>query len=175
MFRGKKFFNLITLSIIGLVGASVLTYFSFAQNYDELIESNLINRILHFVMPKHDVWLYAVTEPNTYTIHFDGNWSTSWNMNNMSMTYDQETNLIANNFIKDWWSFVWWARSKTWAVEYSDQEEVINLTTEDWGVVTLYAQRETEISYTIEYCQEKLEWPWCDVVETWIWYTTSEL
>ena len=113
MFRGKKFFNLITLSIIGLVGASVLTYFSFAQNYDELIESNLINRILHFVMPKHDVWLYAVTEPNTYTIHFDGSWATEGIVSDVTGYYSDVIQLPSNTvewnkFEKLWYLWYWW-------------------------------------------------------------------
>jgi multisubunit Na+/H+ antiporter MnhC subunit len=73
MFRVKKFLSLTAIVIGGLIGASMLTYFSFAQNYDELIKENLIKRVLHFMMPEHNVYLYAVTEANTYRIVFDEN------------------------------------------------------------------------------------------------------
>jgi hypothetical protein len=89
----------------GLIGASMLTYFSFAQNYETLWD-RLFDRVLQFIMPKHDIWLYAETEPNTYTVLFDGNWW-MWSMSGMDMTYDVEVNLLANNFTRNWYIF-WW-------------------------------------------------------------------
>ena len=173
MFKGKKFLSSMAFVIGGVIGASMLTYFSFAQNYDELIWSNLVNRIFSFIMPKHDVYLYAVTEPNTYTVHFDENWWT-WHMEDMTLHYDQVQNLIPNSFTKEWRSFKWWSRTETWDVEFLDQTEVLNLTSTDLSVVTLYAQWETGISYIIEYCLEDLEWSWCNVVGTGIGYTTDD-
>lgn len=125
-------------------------------------------------MPDRSVYLYAVTEPNTYTIYFDGNGSTAWSMGSMSMTYDREANLLANGYTKEWFEFKWWSSSKTGEVEYQDQSEVKNLTAEDWGEVVLYAKREGEISYIIEYCQENVGWTWCDVVGTGVGYTTAD-
>ncbi len=152
----------------GLIGASMLTYFSFAQNYDELIGSNLVNSIFSFIMPKHDVYLYAVTEPNTYTIRFDVNGG-YWAMDNLEMTYDKTwVYLPLNTLVKDWAVFNWWNTEPWWTwTGFADWAEVFNLTTEDWGEVRLYAQRAEEISYTIEYCLENIAWTWCDVVETW--------
>lgn len=125
-------------------------------------------------MPNNAVYLYAITEPNTYTIYFDGNWSTSWNMSGMDMTYDKEKNLLKNLFIKDWFIFKWWSSTKTWTVEYLDQSEVKNLTAEDKGSITLYAQRGREIPYTINYYQQNIAWTWYDLVGTGIEYTTTE-
>ena len=65
-------------------------------------------------MPSYTVYLYAITEPNTYTIYFDGNGSTSWSMDSMYMTYDVEKNLLANKFTKDWYTFGWWSSTATW-------------------------------------------------------------
>lgn len=150
----------------GLVVALLPTHFSVAQNYNSLTSSDLINRILEFIMPSQDVRIYAVTEPNKYTIHFDGNWSSSWSMTSMEMIeYDQEVNLIKNKFVKNGYTFKWWSSSTTWAVEYLDQSNVKNLTEEDWGEVTLYAQRiewtwTVEVYYSVNYYQENADDTW---------------
>lgn len=165
MFRIRKFISLTALVIGGLVVAWLPMYFSFAQNY-ETLGSELNNLILSFIMPDHPVYLYAVTAPNTYTVHFDANgWA--WTMDDTGMTYDQEVTLPLNKFTFNWRSFAWWSTGAVWDVVYADgQTGVSNLTTEDWWLVTLYAQRESEIPYIIEYCQQKVTWSWCDVVET---------
>ena len=167
----KKFFSRSVLVIGGLIGAVLPIYFSVAQNYDTI---DLYSWTLHFLMPKHPVYLYAVTAPNTYTVNFDGNWSTAWSMGSMDMTYDQEVNLLANNFTRDWYTFEWWSRSAMWSVEYVDQEGVKNLTSTDLWTVTLYAKRALEASYTAIYYQENVDWTWYDFVETWTEYTTSD-
>lgn len=150
----------------GLIWALLLNNFSFAQTYGPT-ESDLLGKSFKFLMPSHSLYLYAITAPNTYTIHFDGNGSTSWNMDTMNMIYGEKENLLANNFIKDWFVFQWWASSESWEVEYLDQEEVSNLTTVDSWEVILYAQRtDSEVPYIVEYYQENLAWTWYDLVET---------
>ena len=124
-------------------------------------------------MPSYTVYLYAITEPNTYTIYFDGNGSTSWSMDSMYMTYDVEKNLLANKFTKDWYTFGWWSSTATWTVEYLDQAEVKNLTADKLGEVTLYAQRETKVPYTAEYYLENVAWTWYDLVFLEVLYWTS--
>ena len=155
----------------GLMITSLFTHFSVAQNYGP-VDSNLINRILNFLMPNYAVYLYAITEPNTYTIYFDGNGSTSWSMGSMSMIYDNIESLLENNFTKDWFVFGWWSSSKTWMVEYLDQAEVKNLTADNWWEVILYAQRaaDVQVPYTIGYYQENVVWTWYDLVDTSIEY-----
>lgn len=154
----------------GLIGASLLTHFSVAQNYWPTA-SNLLGKSFKFLMPNYSLYLYAITEPNRYTIHFDGNWSTSWNMSNMNVLYDQSVNLIPNKFIKDWFTFEWWSTSVAWGVEYLDQAEVSNLTTINSWEITLYAQRtDKEVPYIIEYYQENVDWTWYDLVSTGIDY-----
>lgn len=115
-------------------------------------------------MPKHDIYLYAVAEPNEYDIHFDANWWV-WSMADLHMKYDEKKSLPDNEFTRDWFTFKWWSTNSWWPEEFENQTEVINLTATHSWVVTLYAQRESEISYTIEYCLERLTWSWCDIVE----------
>ena len=143
MSKFKKFLSLTLLLIGGVAGTLMLPGFCVAQSYAE-IENYLLERLFTFIMPDHSVYLYAVTEPNIYTIYFDGNWGV-WTMNTMAMTYDKEENLLANSFTRDWYIFKWWSSSATWDVEYLNNSGVINLTAENLWVVTLYAQREQEI------------------------------
>lgn len=149
-----------------LVGIFLPTHFSVAQNYHDLTENSFLNRLLNFIMPNYEIYLHATTEPNRYTIYFDGNWGV-WTMSTMSMIYDKEKNLIPNNFTRDWYSFQWRSSDRAWTVEYLDQAEVKNLTTEYSGKVTLYAQRiQSEAHYIIEYRQENVAWTWYELVET---------
>ncbi len=167
MFRVKNFLSL-TVFVIGVVAGTLLfPCFSFAQNYWRLGNDLFWYASFSFIMPNTSVYLYAETEPNTYKIYFDGNWSTLWSMGIMDMVYDQEANLLPNNFVRDWYTFEWWSTSRTWPVEYLDQAEVKNLTIEDLWTVTLYAQRSgSNVPYTIEYYQENVDWTWYDLVET---------
>ena len=166
MFRVKKFLSLTALVIGGLIAVSLLLCFSVAQSYDS-IDVSLIDRILHFIMPKRNVYLYAITEPNTYTVSFSGNWGT-WVMSGMNMVYDKTgVNLPLNEFTRDWYSFLWWSRSESWDVEYLNGAEVSNLTyVESWSVI-LYAQRwGLEVPYIIEYYKENVDWTWYDLIGT---------
>lgn len=171
MFKIKRYLSL-TLLVIGVwAGAFLLTDFSVAQNYYMPTGNDLFGKLLRFVMPDSPVYWYAITEPNTYTIYFDWNWDTSWSMSGMSMVYDQKRNLLPNGFERDWYIFKWWSSSEWWEVEYLDQTGVINLTTEDWWEVVLYAQRsEAGVPYIIEYYQENVAWTWYDLVWTGIGY-----
>ena len=154
----------------GLVGALLPTHFSVAQSF-WLNPSDLWNPSLTFTMPDYSVYLYAVTEANTYTISFDANgWV--WSMTGLDMTYDKAKLLPKNTFTNEWLSFLWWSENPWWPVQYLDQKGVKNLTTEDWGEVILYAQWWTQVSYTVEYYKENLEW-WYDVV-TWVQYGASD-
>ena len=165
MLKIKKIFSWIVLVIGGLMGALLPMNFSVAQNYGPT-DDNLFFRSFTFRMPNYPLYLYVITEPNTYRIHFNGNWSTSWSMDSMNMTYDEERYLLENKFIKDGYDFQWWSRSVTWAVEYLDKSWVKNLTTVNSGEVTLYAQREWGVTYVVEYYQENVAWTGYDLVWT---------
>ncbi len=89
--------------------------------------------------PYHD--LYAVWEPISYTIKFDKNAEdASGTMADESFNYDEMKALTANAFTRQDYTFQGWATSADSSeVAYTDTQSVINLTSEDNGVVTLYA------------------------------------
>ena len=94
--------------------------------------------------------LYAKWTPNTYTVHFNGNGSTSGTMSDMNFTYDVAQNLTANGFNRTGYTFAGWANEADGAVVYGDQVSVINLTTTNNATVTLYAKW-TANTYTVHF------------------------
>ena len=71
-------------------------------------------------------------------------------MSDLSMTYDELKTLSANAYAKTGYKFLGWNRSSTaTSVQYSDQQNVKNLTNKNGAVVTLYAiwQKTITISY----------------------------
>ena len=95
--------------------------------------------------------LYAQWKPNTYTIKFNGNGSTSGSTADLSMTYDTAKNLTANGFVKSGYHFTGWnTKSDGSGTSYYDKQSVKNLTTTNGGTVTLYAQWDTN-SYIIAF------------------------
>ncbi len=101
-------------------------------------------------IPEKDETLTAEWTANIYTIRFDGNGATSGNMSDLSMTYDELKTLSANAYAKTGYKFLGWNTSSTaTSVQYSDQQNVKNLTNKNGAVVTLYAiwQKTITISY----------------------------
>ena len=96
------------------------------------------------------VTLYAQWRANTYTIHFDGNTADSGSMTDQSMTYDQAASLTANGYSKTGYTFIGWnTQPDGGGTAYTDGQTVSNLTSEEGGTVTLYAQwRATPIPST---------------------------
>ena len=87
------------------------------------------------------VTLYARWEPNTYTVHFDPVISVNGEMADQSFAYDTPQKLTANGFSKTTGEWLRWnTASDGSGTDYDDQAEVVNLTAEDGGTVTLYAQ-----------------------------------
>ena len=85
--------------------------------------------------------LYANWIANDYTVKFDGNGSTSGNMADMTCKYDESFNLTENKFVRNNYEFIGWNTKKDGSgQDYKDKESVKNLTGEDDGTVTLYAQ-----------------------------------
>ena len=82
----------------------------------------------------------ANARANTYKINYNGNGSTSGNMASSMFTYDSKSNLRANAFKRDNYVFKGWSSNKEGDnVDYKDKQEVLNLTSVDSGVITLYA------------------------------------
>ena len=85
--------------------------------------------------------LYANWLSNDYTVKFDGNGSTSGNMADVTCKYDESFNLTENKFVRNDYEFIGWNTEKDGSgQDYKDKESVKNLTDEDNGTVTLYAQ-----------------------------------
>ena len=84
------------------------------------------------------ITLYARWRAHTFTVVYNANGGVG-NMASSIHTFDTAKNLRANSFTRVGQTFVGWARSPDGSVEFTDGYSVANLTTEDDGVVTLYA------------------------------------
>ena len=97
------------------------------------------------------VTLYAQWHANSYTIQFDGNTADSGSMTDQSMTYDQAASLTANGYSKTGYTFIGWnTQPDGGGTAYTDGQTVSNLTSEEGGTVTLYAQWRAN-NYTIHF------------------------
>lgn len=96
------------------------------------------------------VSLYAKWTPISYTISYNGNGSTSGSTATSSHTYDTSKTLTANGFLRTGYSFAGWATSSEGAVVYSNSESILNLSSVQGDVITLYAKWDI-VTYTIEY------------------------
>ena len=90
------------------------------------------------------------TEPNTYTVKYDGNGNTGGSTASSSHTYDTAKALTANGFTKTGYTFKGWnTKADGSGTAYADKASVKNLTTANGGTVTLYAQW-TKNSYYLD-------------------------
>ena len=91
------------------------------------------------------------TEPNTYTVKYDGNGNTGGSTASSSHTYDTAKALTANGFTKTGYTFKGWnTKADGSGTAYADKASVKNLTTTNGGTVTLYAQWAAN-EYTVTY------------------------
>ena len=97
------------------------------------------------------VILYAKWTANKYTVKFNANGGKG-EMTVQTFTYDIEQALTANTFTRGDYTFAGWSiHEGSSAVEYEDKESVINLTEENNGTITLYAQWIEKGAYKITY------------------------
>ena len=76
-----------------------------------------------------------------YSIVFDGNGSTMGSMPRQPMTVGIQAQLLANQYIRKGWLFLGWnTEADGSGNSYSDQQAVLDLSTTNKDVVTLYAQ-----------------------------------
>ena len=97
------------------------------------------------------VTLFAQWRANNYTIEFDGNTADGGDTADQSMTYDQAANLTVNGYTKTGYTFTGWnTQSDGGGSAYTDGQNVSNLTPEEGGTVTLFAQWRAN-NYTIQF------------------------
>lgn len=110
---------------------------------------------------KENTTLYAQWTANTYTVTFDGNGATEGSTSDQDFTYDQAQNLNANGFRYGSNVFLGWSKEAKGTVEYTDQQSVSNLTTENNGKVVLYAiwaTPKTIYLKTVEGTEDGVKW-----------------
>ncbi|MBR2165268.1 MAG: InlB B-repeat-containing protein [Paludibacteraceae bacterium] len=84
---------------------------------------------------------WAKWTPITYSIHFNGNGNTSGSMSNQTgITYDSETTLTANAFVKIGYNFAGWATTADGPVVRVDGAAHGNLSSTQGATVQLYAK-----------------------------------
>ena len=104
-----------------------------------------------------DMLLTAAVVENTYTVHFDGNGGTlaeGSEMPDLTCTYGVSQNLPANQFIREGYTFAGWnTAADGTGTAYADKQEISNLTEENGGLVTLYAQwtESKPVTYTVSF------------------------
>lgn len=96
------------------------------------------------------VTLFAKWTANGYTVKYDGNGNDGGATADSSHIYDASSALTANGFAKTGYTFAGWATSAGGTVVYNDGASVLNLTSVDGGVVTLFAKW-TANDYTVKY------------------------
>ena len=84
----------------------------------------------------------AHIEANEYTVKFDANGaSVSGTMEDQDMVYGEPQNLFKNKFTREKATFAGWnTKADGTGTVYTDGQRVQNLTTENEGTMTLYAQ-----------------------------------
>lgn len=87
-----------------------------------------------------DIKIHPTYNTHSYAIKFDANGGEG-SMADIAMTYDEAKTLTANSFTFAGRSYMGWdTETNGSGVHYDNEAEVKNLTAEDGGVVTLYAQ-----------------------------------
>lgn len=95
-----------------------------------------------------NVTLKTSTAVNSYTVTFDKNAEDAeGSMDPQNFTYGETKNLAANSFTREGYSFSGWKDGD--GNTYTDRQSVKNLSTENNGTVTLYAQWDANPTYTL--------------------------
>lgn len=92
---------------------------------------------------KGDVVVQALWTTNTYNIVYDPNGG-SGTTDPTICTYDEYANFAANGFLRTDYLFQGWATSADGAVDYLPSQPVLNLSSAQNGLVTLYAVWEVD-------------------------------
>ena len=129
------------------VAATAKTGYSFKEwtgaAADVALLANKATASTTFAMPGRAVALTATLRANTYTITYNANGG-SGTMTATECEYDKEGEIAANGFTRSGYVFKGWATEENGEVVYELGQKVTNLTSEDNGVVKLYAVWEKE-------------------------------
>ncbi len=91
-----------------------------------------------------DLRLYAQWKPIKYTLKFNSNTGVG-TMNDIKLNYDESKKIPANTFTKEGYVFVGWnTKADGTGISYSDNEEVLNLSSTENDIINLYAIWEKE-------------------------------
>lgn len=109
---------------------------------------------------EQEITLYAQWKANTYSVVFNGNGFTNTDerMLNQTFTYDDEKKALSTNkFERAGYTFLGWNTDKDAKVaDFSNKQEVRNLTSENNGKVILYAiwKANPDTPYTVKHMVE---------------------
>ena len=95
------------------------------------------------------VTLFATWTPHTYTVSYDDNGGTGSTAPS-THTYDETKTLTPSSFTRTGYTFAGWATEADGTAIYTDEDNVLNLASDDGATVTLYAVW-TPNPYTISY------------------------
>lgn len=96
------------------------------------------------------VRLHAQWTENTYAIKYDGNGADSGSVSEQSLRYTQSSSIAQNGFERSGWNFTGWnTATDGTGTTYIVGQSVSQLTSENNGIVTLYAQWKEVPRYTI--------------------------
>ena len=112
-------------------------------------------------MPAAATTYTAQWTANKYTVTFDSNGATGGSMSEQGFTYGSEQTLTKNGFTYGDYVFLGWSKEAKGTVEYTDQQSVSNLTTENNGKVVLYAiwaTPKTIYLKTVEGTEDGFKW-----------------
>jgi len=136
---GGSYFEEQNYTVSGNTGSLVKTGYTFAS-WDKSGQPT---------MGTENVILTAQWTPITYNVKFHSNYGTE-TTNNQTLTYNTATNLAANTFSREGYSFAGWSDSATGAKKYSDTAEIKSLTAVADTVIDLYALWTPKI-YTVTF------------------------
>ncbi len=143
---------------INAVPAKGYTFSNWKVTTNNTTLSNTLTTKTNFTMPDSDVSITAYFSGINYTIKYDAN-TGAGTMSNSIHTYDVAKKLNKNTFTKTGYSFIGWNTDKNaTSTAYLDEQEVLNLASENGKIVTLYAIWSAGVAqYKSEYYFEQLD------------------
>ena len=137
-------------------------YMSADYSGDSVTELTFSQEMEGLDKDSNTVTLSAKWTPISYTVKFDANdENATGSMDAQIFTYDKAANLNKNAFEVEDYGFVGWnTKSDGSGTAYLDEEEILNLTTENGAEITLYAQwieTSTAADYKVKHYQQNIE------------------